>query len=137
MSAADIWKSYISSYENRVPTEGISYHRILSYPYMRRTYRQQWGEDQAAPSQSDPGEHVADALQFRVGMKDYKLIFDAETSETILTTWSKTTDDEVAQAAARRGAKASEGFQANAEWMKGTTTNYVDEMKQIFSGQWA
>ncbi|KAE9983762.1 hypothetical protein EG327_005386 [Venturia inaequalis] len=137
MSAADIWKSYISSYENRVPTEGVSYHRILSYPYMRRTYRQQWGEDQAAASQSDPGEHVGDALQFRVGMKDYKLMFDAETSETIFTTWSKTTDTEVSQAADRRGAKASEGFQANAEWMKGATTNYVDEMKQAFSSQWA
>ncbi|TLD26171.1 hypothetical protein E2P81_ATG07983 [Venturia nashicola] len=137
MSAADIWKSYISSYENRMPTEGIPSHRNLSYPYMRRTYRQQWGEDQAAASQSDPGEHVGDALRFRVGMREYKLMFDAETSETIVTTWSKTTDIEVSQAADRRGAKASEGFQANSEWMKGAATDYVDEMKQAFSSQWA
>ncbi|QDS68319.1 hypothetical protein FKW77_010685 [Venturia effusa] len=137
MSMADIWKSYISCYESRAPTEGVQHHRHPSYPYLRRTYRQQWGEDQAGASQLDPGEHTSDTLQFRVGMKDYKLIFDAETSETVVTTWSKTSDAEVNQEAEKRGAIAAESFQANSEWMKGTTTNYVDEKKQEFTSAWA
>lgn len=137
MSVADIWKSYISTYEKRAPTEGVHFHRLPSYPYMRRTYRQQWGEDQVGSDQSHPGDHTSDVLQFRVGMKDYKLMFDAETSETTLNTWSKTTNGEVLQEADRRGAVASESFQANSEWMKGATTTYVDERKQIFSDGWA
>jgi len=134
MSEADIWKAYVSAYENVVPTEGTQYIRTASIPYMRRSYRQQWGEDQAGTERSIKADRDnADAMLFRVGMKDYKLVFEPETSETTLTAWSKTTDAEVSQEAERRGAAASESFQANSEWMKGLSRDNVDDKKQSFS----
>jgi paired amphipathic helix protein Sin3a len=133
MSEADIWKVYVSAFEDIEPTEGTQYIRTPSIPYMRRVLRQQWGEDQPGLERALHSLHNTEGMQFRVGMKEYKLLFEPEASETTLTTWSRATAAEVAQEAERRGGAASESFQANSEWMKGLSRDDVDEKKQTFS----
>lgn len=140
LDATDRWKSYVTSYENVEPTEGIRFDQPLTMPYLKRGVRQQYGEDRPSLESVVDGVKSDESLEFRVMHKSsskYVLHFEPDTFEFASVKDPKVSSTEVADEAVRRGDGAEGIYYLSNEWMKGMSQEEVDETKRVYEEKYA
>jgi len=136
LNAEDRWRAYLSAFELNTPTEGIS-EDSYGWPWIQRGVKRAYENDEDELRQVQSTVVQDEKLMIRVGVEDYKLRFEPDTTEWMLQTKRARYAgpeglQEVVDEAGARAESSSDKVVMNNSWMKDLSRDDVVGKTQEF-----